>query len=217
MGFWHDYGIALMHVLSAPFRDISVFWQLIPILLVLFVLGGYFVVWRERLGWNSALTNSLTLFWVVMTSMQEISGDADLFSWIKFSVFSGIGFYTLFLLFIVFTHKFSDKLTFLIASPLLIHFTGIIVVLWAHGLIQFSSMVAFSVLSIFVALGTLHVVLGGIFGKEVSIDGVFTADLPQSKRTFEQPLIQNTQQQYGGRIPSPTYRQPVQKFQRRTF
>lgn len=146
--FWESLGEALIHILSAPFRDLSVLWQLIPIFLMWLLLEAYFVRWNESLGWNSALANSVTLFWISTNSMQLLFSNG--FSWPHFIIFLGSIIYAFFIAFITFKHRIRERFAFAIASPVFIHYWCLFLILWAHKLIDMTAMVVLGVIILFI-------------------------------------------------------------------
>lgn len=150
MVWWNSLLEALWHVLISPFQHLNVLWQLIPIVLMWLLLEIYFVHWHEQLGWNSALTNAITIFWISVTSLQVIFGARALFSWPKFLLLLFGMLYGIVLAYIVFRHAISEKYAFMIASPVVVHYLCIVFVLWTHDSLEISWSVTFALLLFFV-------------------------------------------------------------------
>ena len=73
-------------IFAAPFKDWSVFWLLAPILVLWIVLEIYFDTHKkETLGWNTALGNGISMFWITANLMRYLfSENMANFSWTKF-------------------------------------------------------------------------------------------------------------------------------------
>ena len=69
-------------IFSSPFKDHSIFWILIPIIVFWFVLEIYFGSYKkEKLGWNTALGYGLSMFWIVVISLRTLfANNFELFS-----------------------------------------------------------------------------------------------------------------------------------------
>lgn len=176
---WSELGAGILHVLSSPFRDLSVLWQLVPILMMWILLEVYFVRWHEKLGWNSGLANAITLFWVSVTSMQIIF--ATLFSWSKFTVFLIGILYAFLLAFVMFRHSVTERFAFLMASPILIHYMALVFVLWAHSLIQMSFFVFVAIIVLFLVFIVLDVALKFLIKEEGIVEKSFRSSFQQEK------------------------------------
>ena len=70
---WTNILDGFKEIFSSPFKDITVFWLLAPIILFWLILEIYFGTHKEeKLGWNTALGNGLSIFWVVVISLKSI-------------------------------------------------------------------------------------------------------------------------------------------------
>lgn len=145
----------------APFRNPSLLWQLIPLWGLWIALEFYFGYYKhENLGWNTALGNGISLFWIVIGTMQYLTqkGLSDL-------GVSGIIFLsiiTLYALFIVagsFKHWISKKVMFFFAAPPIIYYSSILVILFAYETIVFSGPMLIAILVLFIFFLILKVIL----------------------------------------------------------
>lgn len=157
---------ALGHILSAPFRDLSVLWQITPIILMWLVLEVYFGKWDEELGWNSGLANALTLFWIIISTLQSLFGKNGTFAWPIFLVLLAALLYAISLMIIVFRHAVRDKYAFLITHPILIYSLCILVVLWANRLLELSWAVALAILFLVLLFFLLDLLLKKLLGHQ---------------------------------------------------
>jgi hypothetical protein len=128
---------AFLDLVLAPFREPSLLWQLAPVLLLWILLEVYFIRYRnEELGWNSALANGVSLFWIATSAMQHIFSDNRLvFTWTKFIVISIIILYAIAVIIVAFRHASSSKLAFLMASPTVVYYLSILGLLYAYDMI----------------------------------------------------------------------------------
>ncbi len=126
-----------LEIIKAPFLKASTWWILAPIFLLWFTLEFYFGEYKkESLGWNTSLANGVSLTWIGLMAMRhlfEIKGEGF---WTKFIAVIIITIYGLFIVYISFTHKFTPKLVYTLASPTPIYFMSIVVVLWAFDQLQ---------------------------------------------------------------------------------
>jgi hypothetical protein len=157
----------------APFADLSLLWQLIPILLIWILMEWYFGMYKdEKLGWNTAVGNGVTLFWIGVTSMQHIFSEAVFFSWQRFTVLLVGILYALFIIYVSFRHKLRTRYAFFLASPTPIYFISYVLILYAHGMLAVQ-------LSMFVAI----VILFGVF---FGIDRLLHAVLPEAQAEIDE-------------------------------
>lgn len=198
MTFFSELGIALFHVISAPFRQISIFWQIIPLLLMWLTLQSYFGKWKEALGWNSALANAVTLFWTIATTMQVIFHNKELFTWTKF-LFLLLGmFYAIALGYVVFKHAFKEKYAFIIASPIFIYYAAIIYILWAYNLIVFNWFVLLAVIIYFLIFLGIDFGLKKILGQKEYVDELANPETkdPFNENSFEKAPETNIEEPF---------------------
>lgn len=143
-------------LVKAPFQDISLVWQLAPIFLVWVIMVFYFGTHKkEKLGWNTALGNGISLFWIIISALQHIFANGSLeFTYTKFFLILVIALYSVFIIYISFKHNFSDGFTYALASPTPVYYFSAIVLLYAHNLIllTFPMLVAILLFFIFVLL-----------------------------------------------------------------
>lgn len=130
---------ALGQIAYAPLLKPSLFWQLGPILCIWILVEIYFGTHKkEKLGWNTALSNGISLFWIVVSAMQHIFSEEGLFSWDKFLIILIFALYAIFVIVISFEHKFKASITFVFASPTPLFYFSAIVLLFAHDLLTLS-------------------------------------------------------------------------------
>ena len=129
-GFWT--------IIKSPSNDWSVLWLLTPIILFWIVLEVYFDNHKkEALGWNTALGNGLSLFWVAISCVRFIFSqkfDIETF-WRTFWIFL-IFAYSIFIIWISFKHKLKEKIAFILASPTPIYYLSGVIVVLAYGVLE---------------------------------------------------------------------------------
>ncbi len=134
MSLWVNLGVALHDIVSAPFQ-MNLWWQLLPILMLWAALEVY-LDWHkhEELGWNSALGNGISLFWIVIAAMQP------LFTRTAHEPFRvGVFFlllcfltYAVFIIYVSFLHKLSSQLIYQLAYPTIIYYLAVFSILWGY-------------------------------------------------------------------------------------
>ena len=132
-GLWSG----LVEIVSAPFREFSIWWYLFPMLCLWFILEIYFGQHKkEDLGWNTALANGFSLVWMNIEAMRMLFVySPDLF-WLRFFFIFTILGYGCWLIYISFNHKYDPALTFKLAAPTPVYYLSIVSVLWGHGLLN---------------------------------------------------------------------------------
>jgi len=126
-------------IFDAPLKNPSVLWVILPLLTVWCFLEFFFGKYKDaNLGWNSAVGNGLTIFWVGTSLMGfAFSNRSELFVQ-KVIVLGALIAYGLFLTYISFTKKLSDHVTFTLASPSAVYFPIVFTALWIYGNIKFT-------------------------------------------------------------------------------
>ena len=135
---WANVLSGFKEIFSAPFKDLSVLWLLVPIILFWFIMEIYFGRYKEeKLGWNSALGYGLSRFWIVVISLRTLfSNNFELFSIDKLIFVIIIALYSVFIVFFSFTHRIKSKIFFLFTSPTLVYYLFGIAVLLVNNLLN---------------------------------------------------------------------------------
>lgn len=124
-------------ITKQPFIFQDMLWILLPLLTTLVLMQVYFGRYKkEELGWNSAVANSLVLFFVSFNLLSYlhrnemlilISTPTDMnLAIIKSFIAIIILLESLLLLFLNFFHVIRGKIAFEISSPLILNYIGII-------------------------------------------------------------------------------------------
>jgi len=134
-GFVGDILKGFVEIFKPMFVDPTLFWYLGPILFFWFILEIYFSKYKtEELGWNTALGNGLSVFWVLIISMKFLfDNQRENFEWIKFIALLIIMLYAVFIIINSFSHKLREKVSFLLASPTTTYYLSGVAILWTYG------------------------------------------------------------------------------------
>ncbi|MFP4118602.1 MAG: hypothetical protein ACLFTH_00950 [Candidatus Woesearchaeota archaeon] len=137
---------------KALFTEPALLWQLTPIVLVWFILEIYFGAYaKEKLGWNTALANGISLFWIVISGMQYIFSDsAENFSWVAFGIIAFMALYGMLIIVTTFKHSLPKKVEFAIAAPTPVYYFSAIVLLVAYQQITITMTIIMSILALFI-------------------------------------------------------------------
>jgi len=204
MVWYGEMWIAFKAIVSSPFKEKAVFWLIIPVLLLWIVIELYFDKHKkEQLGWNTALGNGVTLFWITVSLMKYLFENHRInFTWPKFIAVSLILLYGLFISYVAFNHVFPAKVTYLLASPTAVYYLSIVAVLWGYGSLIISKWVLLDLVIIFLIIVGVELLLRKLipeaqeksesesldFGKEFSSDFTSTTTQePTSESTSTSP------------------------------
>ena len=168
-------------IFSAPFVDFSVMWLLIPLFMLWLVLEIYFDIYKsEKLGWNTALGNAISLLWIDISMMRELFSRPSL-EVIKFLGLLGVLVYSCIVIYIIFKHKIPAKYVFLMGSPTLIYYIAGVIILWATGALEITPWVLLDLVILFAIISVLVFVLkkvvpgkeefGGEMGEDFGLSG----------------------------------------------
>jgi len=139
MAFFLSLWVALREVLASPFRGYHLWWQLAPIFLLWLILEIYFDRHKsEELGWNTALGNSITLFWISISGMQQLFNHRpdESFLWSNAIMVGLIMCYALFVAYVSFGHKLGAHITYVLAYPTIIYYLSTFAVFWGYKALE---------------------------------------------------------------------------------
>ena len=113
-------------LIKAPILVPEMWWIVIPLIVITLLMTFYFGRYiREQLGWNTAMANSVVLFFVGIDLLRTVFNYSDPPSWIQFTwhpiktiVIAAIMIEGLLLSYTAFAHKIPKKVLFFVASPL---------------------------------------------------------------------------------------------------
>jgi hypothetical protein len=136
-------GGAFLDIIKPMFVDPSLFWYLGPVLLFWLILEVYFSRYKsEELGWNTALGNGLSVFWIITICMKYLfDNKMENFEWAKFIALIIMLLYAVFIIINSFSHRLREHLSFLLASPTATYYLSGVAVLWTYGKLQLTGWV----------------------------------------------------------------------------
>jgi len=148
-------------IFSSPFRDLSILWLLIPIILFWLVMEVYFGRYKEeKLGWNSALGYGLSMFWIVVISFKTIfENNFELFSIDKLLFVIFVAVYSVFIIFVSFTHRLKAKIFFLFTSPTIVYYLFAIALLLVNDLLNISLWVIIDLVILYIIILIFELIL----------------------------------------------------------
>ena len=151
-----DFGIEMLggfgEIFTAPLKDLSVLWQIGPVIFLLIVLQVYFATHKkESLGWNTGLGNGISLFWVCISMMQRVFTQEN-FPWSSFFVVLTVLTYSLLIIYVSFTHKLSSRIAFMMSGVTPVYFMAAIAILMGYGLLSFKLYIVTDLIVIFLLL-----------------------------------------------------------------
>ncbi|MGE0792747.1 MAG: hypothetical protein AB7V77_01045 [Candidatus Woesearchaeota archaeon] len=129
---------SLFTIVLVPFRNPILLWQLAPVILMWIILEFYFGMHKhEELGWNTALGNGISLFWITISTMQYLFYNrTQVFSWDRFISITFLLLYAIFIMYISFSHRFSSKITYVLSAPTVVYFSSYLAFIYAYGMIN---------------------------------------------------------------------------------
>ena len=151
MAFYNEMLAGITDIFRAPFVELSALWLIAPLFIMWIVLELYFDIHQdEELGWNTALGNGISMFWIAVNMMRFlfVENFRD-FGWLKFIVIILLLCYSIFISYISFTHQLSPKATFYLASPTTAYYFSGIVILWAYGSLTLSLWMIIDIMLLF--------------------------------------------------------------------
>ncbi len=142
-----------LHILTAPFKSVEALWLIIPLFVMWFILEIYFAKYKkEKLGWNTALANGITLGWLTLEGMRHIFSARPDDLWIRFGGNAIILLYAMMIIYFSFTHLISPKLNFLMASPTPVYFLGVFSVSWGYGTLEMNWFILIDLILLFILI-----------------------------------------------------------------
>jgi len=163
---------AFSEILGSITKDVSVWWLLGPIILFWLVLEVYFSKYKtEKLGWNTALGNGLTVFWVsIVCTKYLFEKGMENFGQSKFIALIIIITYAIFIIINSFSHKIMETISFGLASPTITYYLSGIAILWTFGELRINVWVLIDLIIIYGFVLLFELILKKIIkGKETDL------------------------------------------------
>ena len=161
--FWQQVLMDLRILLEAPLLVPEMWWIVIPLIAILLIMTFYFGKYIcERLGWNSALSNSIVLIfvgWDLLRTMYHYSYPPSIWNFsfhpILVLIIFAIMFEGILLAKLAFTHGVRSKYMFFFASPLPVNIQAYIVTILVYLQVRPTLSILFAALILFVVLYVL--------------------------------------------------------------
>lgn len=163
MSFISELGQGILAVIKSPFLDLTALWVLGPILLLWVVLVVYFDKYKkEKLGWNTALGNGISMFWISVMLMRHVfeQGLDQSFAALKIISLGLVIIYALFISIISFKHSLSSNTVFLLASPTPIYFFSAAAVVVAYDALTLNLYTIIGLVIVFIGILVLNLIIG---------------------------------------------------------
>jgi len=191
--------LEVWNIFLAPFQQPAIFWEIGPFILLWIAMELYFGTHKkEKLGWNTALGNGLSLFWVIISGMKQIFlNGMENFTLGRFIILLAITLYALFIIFTSFKHSFSNKFQFLIASPGPMYYFSLIALLFAHNLLQLEWLTIIAVFVLFIMIQLLTLFFR-LFLPELSEDTEDSMDDDFKDNSFKDTSFKDDTSSFGG-------------------
>lgn len=153
MAFFNEVLSGFEDILIAPFKSLEALWVLVPLFILWIVLEIYFTRYRkEKVGWNTALANGITLGWLTLTGMRTIFSTKPDNFWLRFFANIIILLYASILMYGSFTHRISKRWNFVLASPTPVYFLGVFSVMWSYGSLEINRYVLLDLIVLFILI-----------------------------------------------------------------
>mgnify|MGYP001065931743 CR=1 FL=1 len=153
-----------LEIVKQPIKNIDMLWILLPLLATLFIIEFYFGSHKgEELGWNSAVGNSIILFFVGMNLFSflwrngllvGISQNIVNLEIASFKTFIAI-FVTIeaiFLIIVDFFHLLPKNFGYGMSSPLILNFIGVVSIIFVYSNIELTWHILPATLILFICL-----------------------------------------------------------------
>lgn len=163
-GFFSQVLRRILELITAPKMNPDMLWLVIPLIITLLLMTFYFGRYEyEEIGWNTAVGNSLVLFFISIDLIRQIyNGNVggilhpSLLNFeinsVKTAISISLLFIAIFLLIINFTHSAPKKISFFLSSPLPINLTAYIVMTIVYTNVVFDRFTLIASLVIFFML-----------------------------------------------------------------
>ncbi|MFH2013768.1 MAG: hypothetical protein ABIJ17_02250 [Patescibacteria group bacterium] len=161
---------------QAFIKEPGIWWFLIPVFLLWLGMEIYFGQYKkDRLGWNSILANGISFAWINIAAFRVLfMNDIDVNDfWARFIILFIFAFYSLFVIYIGFFHKLSQKTGSFLAGPTQIYFLSVVSILWGQGLLVINKFVFLCLLIAYIVLAIFFWIIRrklGILGEVEAIE-----------------------------------------------
>ncbi len=138
---WNETYAEFLRLLKAPLLKPEMWWIITPLIIITILMTFYFGKYiREKLGWNTALGNCITLFFVGLDLMRNIYNYTEPASWLNYlnhpakTIIIGIVLLEAILLsYTAYKHAVREWFMFLIASPISVNTQAYLLIAIVYG------------------------------------------------------------------------------------
>ena len=159
----------------------SIWWFLAPVFILWIGMEIYFGQYkRERLGWNSILTNGISFSWINIAAFRVLFMEDMMANdfWLRFGILSVFFIYGMFVIYIAFFHKFSQKTGAALAGPTRIYFLSIVSVFWGQGILIINKWIFLDFLVLYIVLSLLFWLIRRNLGVLGDVEAVKNGESP---------------------------------------
>lgn len=169
-------------------KDLSILWFIAPIIIFWVILEIYFDRYKkEELGWNTALGNGLSVFWVSVICLRYLfSENFQNFNWTKLITIAVIFLYGAGIVANSFSHKLKKKISFLIAAPTPVYFLSLFAILWTYDLLPLTLWVIIDLVILYILISLFELLLKKI------IRPAKTEEPTPEEPSLEEPSLEET-------------------------
>jgi len=161
----------VMELISAPKNNPDMIWMVVPLVVTLLLMTFYFGRYEtEELGWNTAVGNSLVLFFISIDLLRQIyNGEVggilnpSILNFevnaLKTAISLAVGFLGIMLLLVNFLHAIPKKVSFFMSSSLPINLTAYVAMTIIYTDVKFDRTTLIAALVLFfLFLGAIQMI-----------------------------------------------------------
>ncbi len=148
-------------IMLAPANDPIMLWELVPLVFTLIIIELYFGRYKqEKLGWNSAVSNSLVLIFVGSNLLHFLYLEGRL-EFLDYKTFIPLVLMSFGILMATldFFHLLPVHVAFGISSVLPVNFSAFIGIILVHTCIPFDIVTFYASIALFILLAVIFMVI----------------------------------------------------------
>jgi hypothetical protein len=159
-------------VFLAFVKDPSIWWLIAPIILFWAIIEIYLDIYKkEELGWNTALGNGLSVFWVCIICLKFLfETGLKNFRWSKLIAVILIFLYGLLIITNSFYHRLKKNISFILAAPTPVYFLSLVIILWTYGLLPITIWIILDLVILFVIISAVEIILKKIIKEKIAAE-----------------------------------------------
>ena len=157
---WSNLLAEFLLLLKTPLFISEIWWIISPLIIITILMTFYFGRYvREKLGWNTALSNSIVLFFVgvdLLRTVYQYTAPPSLVNYainpIKVIIILIVMIEGILLTYTAFTHALPAKIVFFIASPLTVNLQAYILIVAVYARLKPNIYTLFAAILLFIIL-----------------------------------------------------------------